>query len=90
MVKPGELKRSTLQDHLAAAGLSAKQMRLTQKTGLALRRFQKTHRCQMYQGDIKYGPYLPIGPNGKKIQTYLSVIIDDAITIRYGLECGSS
>ena len=78
VVKPGELKRSTLQDHLAAAGLSAKQMRMKQKTGLASRRFQKTHRCQMYQGDIKYGPYLPIGPNGKKIQTYLSVIIDDA------------
>ena len=78
VVKPGELKRSTLQDHLAAAGLSAKQMRIKQTTGLAARRFQKTHRCQMYQGDIKYGPYLPIGPNGKKIQTYLSVIIDDA------------
>ena len=78
VVKPGELKRSTLQDHLAAAGLSAKQMRMTQKTGLASRRFQKTHRCQLYQGDIKYGPYLPIGANGKKIQTYLSVIIDDA------------
>lgn len=78
VVKPGELKRSTLQDHLAAAGLSAKQMRMTQKTGLASRRFQKTHRCQMYQGDIKFGPYLPIGPKGKKIQTYLSVIIDDA------------
>lgn len=78
VVKPGELKRSTLQDHLAAAGLSAKQMRMTQKTGLASRRFQKTHRCQMYQGDIKYGLYLPIGPNGKKVQTYLSVIIDDA------------
>ena len=78
VVKPGELKRSTLQDHLAAAGLSAKQMRMKQKTGLASRRFQKTHRCQMYQGDIKYGPYLPIGPNGKKVPTYLSVIIDDA------------
>ena len=78
MVKPGVLKRSTLQDHLAAAGLSAKQMRMTQKTGLASRRFQKTHRCQMYQGDIKEGPYLPIGENGKKVPTYLSVIIDDA------------
>lgn len=78
VVKSGELKRSTLQDHLAAAGLSAKQMRLKQNSGAASRRFQKTHRCQMYQGDIKYGPYLPIGENGKKVQTYLSVIIDDA------------
>ena len=78
VIKPGELKRSTLQDHLSAAGLSAKQIRMTQKVGLASRRFQKTHRCQMYQGDIKYGPYLPIGENGKKVPTYLSVIIDDA------------
>ena len=78
VIKPGELKRSTLQDHLAAAGLSAKRMRMKQKSGVASRRFQKTHRCQLYQGDIKYGPYLPIGKNGKKIQTYLSVIIDDA------------
>lgn len=78
VVKPGELKRSTLQDHLAAAGLSAKQMRIKEQSGLASRRFQKIHRCQMYQGDIKYGPYLPIGPNGKKVPTYLSVIIDDA------------
>ena len=27
--------------------------------------------------DIKYGPKLPIGKNGKKVQTYLSSIIDD-------------
>ena len=29
------------------------------------------------QGDIKYGPILPIGPGGKKVQTYLSALIDD-------------
>ena len=39
VVKSGELKRSTLQDHLAAAGLSAKQMRLKQNSGAASRRF---------------------------------------------------
>lgn len=32
----------------------------------------------LFQGDIKYGPYLPIGRNGAKKQVYLSAFIDDA------------
>lgn len=32
----------------------------------------------MFQGDIKYGPYLPIGENGEKKQVYMSAFIDDA------------
>ena len=32
----------------------------------------------LFQGDIKYGPYLPIGKNGTKKQVYLSAFIDDA------------
>jgi len=36
------------------------------------------HRGMLYQGDIKYGPYLPIGKNGEKKQVYLSAFIDDA------------
>ena len=31
----------------------------------------------LVQADIKYGPKLPIGPNGKMVQTYLSSMIDD-------------
>ena len=31
----------------------------------------------LIQGDIKYGPKLPIGKNGAKVQTYLSSAIDD-------------
>ncbi|WP_094605467.1 DDE-type integrase/transposase/recombinase [Sporomusa silvacetica] len=31
-----------------------------------------------YQGDIKYGPYLPIGRDGAKKQVYLAAWIDDA------------
>ena len=31
----------------------------------------------LIQGDVKYGPFLPIGKNGKMIQTYLSSAIDD-------------
>jgi putative transposase len=32
----------------------------------------------LFQGDIKYGPYLPIGKGGTKKQVYLAAFIDDA------------
>jgi transposase InsO family protein len=76
--KPGELKRSTLQGHLLKNGYGSKQMKLYRQKGSASRRFQKKHRGMLYQGDIKYGPYLPIGKNGKPKQVYLSAFIDDA------------
>ena len=41
------------------------------------KRFCKPNRMMLVQADIKYGPKLPIGKNGKKVQTYLSSIIDD-------------
>ena len=44
----------------------------------AARRFQKSYREALYQGDIQYEPSLPIGPNGKMQQTYLATWIDDA------------
>lgn len=77
-VQPGELKRSTLQDRLTAGGYSSRQMRLYQSTAGAARRFQKLHRNKLWQSDIKYGPYLPIGPKGKGKQVYLVLFIDDA------------
>ena len=76
--KPGDLKRSTLQGHLQKNGYASKQMKLYRQKGSASRRFQKKHRGMLYQGDIKYGPYLPIGKNGKPKQVYLSAFIDDA------------
>jgi putative transposase len=78
MVEPGKIKRSTLQDKLTEKGYSSRQMRMYSQTGVAARRFQKRHRNQLWQSDIKYGPYLTIGPNGTKKQVYLVVIIDDA------------
>lgn len=78
MVKPGCLPRSTLQRHLQAAGFGAKQIKIYTKTGVASKRFQKSHRMMLLQGDIKYGPYLPIGKNGAPKQVYLSAFIDDA------------
>lgn len=77
-IKPGELKRSTLQEKLTANGYSARHMRMYAGGGLAARRYQVKSRNQMWQSDIKYGPYLPIGPNGSLKQTYLVVFIDDA------------
>jgi transposase InsO family protein len=76
-VPAGSISRSTLQRHLQEAGFGAKQYKKYTTKGTAARRFQKQHRCVMWQGDIKYGPHLPIGPNGKMTQIYLVVWIDD-------------
>jgi transposase InsO family protein len=73
----GSVSRSTLQRYLQEAGFGAKQYKKYTTPGTAARRFQKQHRCLMWQGDIKYGPHLPIGPNGKMTQIYLVVWIDD-------------
>jgi putative transposase len=78
LAEPGQLKRSTLQEKLSEKGYSSRHMRLYSQTGVAARRFQKRHRNQLWQSDIKYGPYLPIGLNGSKKQVYLVAIIDDA------------
>ncbi len=76
--EPGLLKRSTVQDHLYAAGFGRKQMKKYQE-GMksSSKRFCKPNRMMLVQADIKYGPKLPIGPNGKMVQTYLSSMIDD-------------
>jgi hypothetical protein len=44
----------------------------------ASRRFSKKRRMHLVHSDIKYGPYLSTGPKGKKQQTYLVTVIDDA------------
>jgi len=79
VVAEGELKRTTMQEKLVRRGYSARQMRMYAKSpGKAARRFSKKRRMQLVQSDIKYGPYLPIGPDGKKQQTYLVIMIDDS------------
>lgn len=77
-VEPGEVSRSTLQRHLQKQGFGTKQVAMYQKGKPAARRFQKQFRGALYQGDIKYGPYLPIGPKGRLQQTFLAAWIDDA------------
>jgi putative transposase len=74
----GQIKRSTLQDQLAARGYSSAQMRMYGERGLAARRFQRQHRNELWQSDIKFGPHLKIGPKGESVPVYLVVFIDDA------------
>jgi putative transposase len=53
-------------------------MMMYQNTRKAGRRFQKGHRCELWQSDVKYGPYLPIGEGRAKKQVYLCTFMDDA------------
>ena len=75
---PGVLKRSTMERHLYAAGFGVRQMQMyNDARGSSQKRFCKPHRMMLLQGDIKYGPKLPVGKNGAMKQTYLSSAIDD-------------
>lgn len=82
----GEIKRSTLQERLAARGYSTSHMRMYAESGVAARRFQQRHRNRLWHSDLKYGPYLPIGPGGVMKQVFLVTFIDDAT--RYVLHGG--
>ena len=78
-VESGTLSRSTLQRHMQKRGYGTKQMKQYTEAGKApsTGRFVKPHRMMLLQADIKYGPMLPIGKDKKKVQTYLSALIDD-------------
>lgn len=73
----GQLKRSTLQEKLTERGYSTRQMKMYANGGIAARRFQQKHRNKLWQSDIKYGPYLPIGKDGTKKQVFLVTVMDD-------------
>lgn len=78
LVAAGVLKRSTLERHLYRAGYGQRHMQMYKDArNSSSKRFCKPHRMMLIQGDIKYGPKLPIGKNGAKVQTYLSSAIDD-------------
>jgi len=78
LAKPGQIKRSTLQEKLAQRGYSTRHMKLYATSGVAARRYQKKHRNQLWHSDIKYGPRLPVGPGGTMKQVYLVLFLDDA------------
>ena len=75
-VEKGFLKRTTLQDALQRNGYSASMMKIYRDPTYGSQRFQRLHRNDLWQGDIKYGPTLKI--NGLTTPTYLSCLIDDA------------
>lgn len=77
-IQPGEIKRSTLQEKLAQRGYSTRHMRMYAESGVAARRFQQRYRNRLWHSDIKYGPYLPISPDGAMKQVFLVTFIDDA------------
>ena len=77
-VAPGVLKRSTLQHHLYDAGFGSTHLKVYREAQeSSSKRFCKPHRMMLIQGDIKYGPKLPIGKDGAYVQIYLSSAIDD-------------
>lgn len=77
-VAPGVLKRPTLQRHLYRAGFGRVHLEVYKDARKSSsKRFCKDHRMELVQADIKYGPVLPIGKNGEKVQTYLSSALDD-------------
>ena len=59
IVEQGSIARSTLQKALQEVGYSKAQLKKYSKSeeNGAIGRFQKEHRMEMWQGDIKYGPY---------------------------------
>ena len=73
-VKPGQLKPATVARHIVRLGL----MKLPKEPAKGMRRFRKEYRNQLWQADLKYGPYLPDPKNPKKgKRTYLLAFIDD-------------
>ena len=71
LVFPGVLKRSTRERYLYKSRFGREHMRMYREARQSSsKRFCKPHRMMLIQGDIKYGPKLPIGKNGAKVQTY--------------------
>ncbi len=61
-IRPGEIKRSTLQEKLAQRGYSTRHMRMYAESGVAARRFQQRHRNRLWHSDLKYGLICPSAP----------------------------
>jgi transposase InsO family protein len=77
LLAPGAVPRATLDRHLRHAGVMTRRPRQTVARGT--RRFCKAHRNQLWQADLKYGPYLPDPDDPSKMRrTYLLAFIDDA------------
>ena len=60
LAEPGFLRKSTLQDQLAARGYSSRQMRTYAKDVTSARRFQKPWRNYLWQSDYPDVLFIPI------------------------------
>jgi len=77
LLASGAVTRATLDRHLRRVGVMTRRPRQTVQRGA--RRFQKAHRNQLWQADLKYGPSLPDPEDPRKMRrTYLFAFIDDA------------
>ena len=85
-IPTGQVKRSTLQDHLEKRGYGARQIAMynTGSAG-ASRRFERTGRNELWQADIKYLLVLPATAKRPALQLYTSVFLDDATRLVTGL-----
>ena len=85
-VKEGEIKRSTLQDALERRGFGRRNMNYyTSNSVGASRRFERKHRNELWQADIKYLWVMPASEGKPKRQLYASAFIDDATRLVTGL-----
>jgi transposase InsO family protein len=75
LIKPGDIKRSTLSRLFKEHGFDRKTLMKAHKIHRA---FEAEHPNQIWQSDILYGPYLP-DPKApeKNKRTYLAAFIDD-------------
>ena len=78
-IPKGAISRSTLSHNLLALGCSTSQ--LHNESGMyAARRFVRKGRNTLWQSDVKYGPGVPDGKDGKR-RTYLATFMDDATRV---------
>lgn len=76
--RPGELKRSTLHDHLERAGAGKRAMKDLLRQNQAVRRFAASHRNEIWMGDCQHTLHLP-DPDApeRRRQVYLLAFLDD-------------
>lgn len=77
-VKEGGIHRSTLRDHLERCGAGRREMEKLLRKETAARRFQATHRNDLWMGDCQHTLHLPDPDNpDRKRQVYLLAFLDD-------------
>jgi len=75
LIKPGEVKRTSLSRHLNQRGYGAAQLKASKLKMQSAGRYQRKKRNSLWIADIKYGPVIAV--DGKSTKTYLLAIIDD-------------